>query len=259
MARSDRPALSLPARLARGPKGAQLQAILEGYVATLPPGSLLPSERELAERFGLARMTVRAQVERLAQRRLVYRQQGRGTFVAEPMLTHTEHLTSFTEDMRARGLAPGTRLVEAATDVAIGALAARMELPEGSAVLRIRRVRTADGVPMAVEETHLPADRFPGLSGDDLAGGSLYDLITGRYGVTMSQATQRVTVVTLAPDDVALLETTPDEPAFRIERLTRDADGVLIEYAASLYRGDRYEVVMHARRDAAPDRRRRRR
>jgi GntR family transcriptional regulator len=241
----------LPDELAVGGKGAALQEILEAYVAALEPGSALPSERELAERFGVARMTVRAQIERMAHRRLVYRQQGRGTFVAERRLAHTEHLTSFTEDMNSRGLSAGTRLLGIDTVRATRLLAARLEVPFGSGVVHISRVRTADGVPMAVEQTHLPAARFPGLADEDLTARSLYEVLAQRYGVTIAEAVQRVTVALVDDADAHLLETPKGEPAFRIERLTRDDGGAVIEYATSIYRGDRYEVLMHARRDLA--------
>jgi GntR family transcriptional regulator len=239
----------LPDELAVGGKGAALQEILEAYVAALEPGSALPSERELAERFGVARMTVRAQIERMAHRRLVYRQQGRGTFVAERRLAHTEHLTSFTEDMTSRGLTAGGRLLGIDTVRATRLLAARLEVPFGSKVVQVRRVRTADGVPMAVEQTHLPAARFPGLADEVLTARSLYEVLAQRYDVTIAEAVQRVTVALVDAADAHLLETPQGEPAFRIERLTRDDSGAVIEYATSIYRGDRYEVLMHARRD----------
>ncbi|MGZ4441664.1 MAG: GntR family transcriptional regulator [Nocardioidaceae bacterium] len=231
-----------------GSKGAQLQEILESYVNDLEPGSPLPSERELADRFGVARMTVRGQLERLVHRGLVYRQPGRGPFVAERMLAHTERLTSFTEDMRARGLVPGARLLATETIRAGRALAARLEVSQGSQVVRVRRVRTADDVPMAVEQTHLPARRFPGLAKRDLATGSLYDVLLTAYDVQLGDAVHRVTVVSLGPEEAKLLAASPGQPSFRIERTTRDTDGVVVEYASSVYRGDRYELLMHARR-----------
>lgn len=246
---SDSSGSTLPDNLPEGSKGAQLQEILEAYVARLEPGSPLPSEREMAQRFGIARMTVRGQLERLVHRGLVYRQPGRGTFVAERMLSHTDHLTSFTEDMQARGLTPGARLVQAGLIQADRALAARMEISQGSQVARIHRVRTADAAPMAVEVTHLPARRFPGLVDQDLTTHSLYDLLVNTYGVQIREGMHRVAVISLEPDDAALLEVAPGQPAFRLERTTRDADGVVIEYVSSIYRGDRYELIMHARRE----------
>ena len=234
---------------ATGAKGARLQEIFEAWVAELPPGSPIPSERDLAEHFGVARMTVRLQMDRLAQRGLVYRHRGRGTFVAERRFAHTEHLTSFTEDMRARGLEPGSRLLGVQEIRAGAVLAARLEISASSRVIRIARVRTADAEPMAAEETHLPARRFPGLLHEDLDHGSLYDLFTSKYGVEVAEAVQRVTVVALTAEQAELLATEPGRPAFRIERTTRDAEGTVLEFASSVYRGDRYEVLMHARRE----------
>jgi GntR family transcriptional regulator len=239
------PAVDMPPT---GAKGARLQQIFETWVAELPPGSPIPSERDLAENFGVARMTVRLQLDRLAQRGLVYRHRGRGTFVAERRFAHTEHLTSFTEDMHARGLEPGSRLLGIEEIRAGVDLAARLEISAASRVIRIRRVRTADAEPMAAEQTHLPARRFPGILHADLEHGSLYELFESRYGVRVAEATQRVTVVDLSPADADLLETEPGRPAFRIERTTRDANGDVLEFASSVYRGDRSEVVMHARR-----------
>jgi len=106
--RAEQGAAALPRRLPRGaPKGQALRAILEELVADLPPGTALPSERELADRYGLARMTVRNEVERLTAEGSVYRLHGRGTFVAEPRIAQAGALSSFTEDMVARGLVPG--------------------------------------------------------------------------------------------------------------------------------------------------------
>ena len=198
--------------------------------------------------LGVARMTVRLQLDRLAQRGSLYRQRGRGTFVAERRVAHTEHLTSFTEDMRARGLEPGSRLLGIEEIRADAHLATRLEISASSRVIRIRRVRTADAEPMAAEQTHLPARRFPGLLDEDLDHGSLYDLFEQRYAVRVAEADQRVTVTDLTDEEARLLETEAGRPAFRIERTTRDSDGAVIEFASSVYRGDRYEVLMHARR-----------
>lgn len=234
--------------LAEGPKGTQVREILENYIATLPPGSPLPSERELAERFSVARTTVRDQIERMASHGLVYRQRRRGTFVAEPRLSHTERLTTFTEDMQARGLEPGSRLLGVDTVRAGQTLATRMEVSVESKLLRIRRVRTADGVPMALEESYLLANRFKDLRESDFASGSLYELLATRYDITVGEATVRITVLALDQDQAAHLDTEDGAPAFLLERTARDTDGSVVEFASSIYRGDRYEVLMHPQR-----------
>ena len=236
-------ASSMPSSLSfRRPKGAELQEILESVLVTLPPGALLPSERGLARRYGVARATVSQAVEALAAKGLVYRVHGSGTFVAEPKFLQPETLTSFTEDMRSRGMTPGS-LVLAQEVVAASALVARhLQLVEGAPVVFVHRVRTADGEPMAVERTYLPSSRFPGLEGVDLTDRSLYDTLAANWGVPVAVADQWVSVARLAPDDAMTLGAAAAVPALLFQRVTREASGAIIEYVRALYRGDRYEV-----------------
>ena len=153
---------TLPRRLTGdSPKGAQLREILEGLLSVLPPGSALPSERELAERYGVARMTVRGELDRLAGDGLAYRIQGRGTFVSEPRVAQANALTSFTEDMRARGLEPSSRLIAREEHPAGGRMARRLELRPSAPLVRVDRLRLADAEPLAVEQVTLPLERFP--------------------------------------------------------------------------------------------------
>jgi GntR family transcriptional regulator len=246
MSESDRaiePARRLPAELSFGrPKGEQLQEILEGYIASLEPGTMLPSERLMAERFGVARMTVRSELERLASKGLIYRLQGRGTFVAEAKITQSVMLSSFSEDMRARGMSPGSRVLSQEVVAASDIVASNLEVAPGSAVVRIERVRTADGEPMALERAFLPSRTFPGLEDEDLTGVSLYEVLDRRYGVPVHTAVQRIGSVTLDDEEADMLGTPGGQAAFLIQRVTRASDEAVIEYVRSLYRGDRYEV-----------------
>jgi GntR family transcriptional regulator len=221
------------------PKGEQLQEILEGVVAALEPGALLPSERLLAERYGVARATVTQAVEGLVSRGLVYRVHGSGTFVAEPKFRQPLTLTSFTEDMRARGMTPGSVVRSQAVVPASEVVARHLALVP---VVHLERVRTADGEPMALERTHLPAQRLPGLESANLADASLYELLERRWGVRVAEADQWASVVRLTDDEAALLQVAPGQPALLFQRLTRDPSGTPVEYVRSLYRGDRYEV-----------------
>src|SRR4029450_11132124 len=174
---------ALPRRLSyTRPKGEQLQGILEGVSAARPPGALLPSERLLAERYGVARATVTQAVEGLVSRGLVYRVHGSGTFVAEPKFRQPLTLTSFTEDMRARGMTPGSVVRSQAVVPASEVVARHLALVPGSPVVHLERVRTADGEPMALERTHLPASRLPGLESAALPGASLLELLGRRRG-----------------------------------------------------------------------------
>jgi GntR family transcriptional regulator len=121
-------------------------------------------------------------------------------------------------------------------------VARHLALVPGSPVVHLERVRTADGEPMALERTHLPAQRLPGLESADLANASLYDLLERRWDVRVANADQWAGVVRLTIDEAALLQVDPDQPALLFQRLTRDPGGTPVEYVRSLYRGDRYEV-----------------
>jgi GntR family transcriptional regulator len=240
----------LPRRLPRGPKGEALREILEGLVASLPPGSPLPSERLLAERYGVARMTVRAEVDRLATQGAVYRLHGRGTFVAEPRVAQALAFSSFTEDMRARGMEPGSIVRSQELMEAPPFLASTLEIPSDAPVALIERVRTADGTPMAFERAHLPADRFPRVEDADFAHESLFEVLGG-YGVRLHEADQRVVAVAIGSNDARLLAVDEGQPGLLFHTLARDAAGTPAYYATSLYRGDRYEIALLQRRDEA--------
>jgi GntR family transcriptional regulator len=234
---------SLPPTLsARRPKGEQLQEILEGVVGALEPGALLPSERLLAERYAVARATVTQAVDGLVARGLVYRVHGSGTFVAEPKFRQPLTLTSFTEDMRARGMTPGSVVRSQAVVPASEVVARHLALVPGTPVVHMERVRTADGEPMALERTHLPAQRLPGLEDADLTDASLYELLERDWGVRVAEADQWANVVRLTDEEAALLHVSADQPALLFQRVTRDPSGAPVEYVRSLYRGDRYEV-----------------
>jgi GntR family transcriptional regulator len=239
------PARRLPRRLADGrPKGEQLREILEAHAAALAPGSPLPSERELAERYGVARMTVRGEIERLTSEGVIYRAHGRGSFVAEPRVAQAMTLTSFTEDMRGRGMEPSSTVVAQELVEAGEALAARLEVRPRSAILRLDRVRLADGIAMAFEQAYLPAARFPGIEDADFAGVSLFEVLAERWGVELGDADQRVVATAIEGEEAALLEVREGQPGLRFSTLARDSDGAPVYYAVSLYRGDRYEIEL---------------
>jgi GntR family transcriptional regulator len=247
---TDRTLSGLPRRLPRGrPKGQALRLILEDLLAARPPGAALPSERELAERYGLARMTVRTEIERLTAEGLVYRLQGRGTFVADPRVAQSQAFSSFTEDMVARGLAPGSIVRSTTIMEADGFLAASLELAPGDRVFCLDRVRTADGRPMAIEQAFLPLERFAGIEHVDFAEASLFEVLDRRFGVTLRAAHQRVVVVRIEADQAPLLGVSENQPGLRFHTVARDRDDVPVYYAVSLFRGDQYEIELHQTRE----------
>src|SRR3954453_21586841 len=141
------------------PKYFQLREILLDLIEDdeLPVDAPIPSERELCQRFGLSRMTVRQAVDHLVTEGRLYRVPARGTFVARPKIEMPLRLVSFTEDMLSRGLRPGAVDLDRRTVLADARLAGLFRVEPGTAIHVIDRLRTADGEPMALERSHLPA------------------------------------------------------------------------------------------------------
>ena len=187
-------------------------------------------------------MTVRGAIGRLVLQGLVHRVQGQGTFVSEPRVAQPTSLTSFTEDMAARGMTPGSIVLIQELVPAPHPVALRLELGAGEPIVRIERVRSGDGDPIALERSHLPARRFPGLDELDLANRSLYEVLADAYGCELGTSRQRIAAVTLSHAEAHLLHAAHDMPALQIERVTRDLEGNPVEFVRSVYRGDRFEL-----------------
>ena len=241
----------LPRKLSRrSPKGEQLRSIMEDLIDAAKPGDPLPSERELAERYDVARMTVRAEITRLAAEGMVERVQGRGTFVAEARVAQAAALSSFTEDMRARGLTAGSQVLGQATEPADDGVARRLGIEPGTPVVRVRRVRTADGEPMALEEAFLVAERFGALAEEDLEGASLFTVLEERFGARFPAADQQVVAVEIVGEDANLLRVAPGRAGLKFHTILIDTDERPLAYAWSLFRGDRYEIRLRQERRA---------
>lgn len=214
-------------------------ALINGGLA---PHAKLPTERELADELDVSRVTVRRVLGSLAAENVIYRIQGSGTFVRPRRIAKAMELTSFSEDMRSRGLVPGSLGVEIGERAADAELAAVLELTPGTPVVSVHRVRTADGERMCLERSEIPASLVPGLTADDLKT-SLYDVLRQRYGMTIDRAETSVTATVADPDDAAQLGIPPYSAVFRVSRIAVDDRGRPVEHAVSLYRGDRYSYV----------------
>jgi GntR family transcriptional regulator len=226
-------------------RSTEVSARVAALCAELGPGAMLPGERELSGRFGVSRATVRKALEELMARRVIERRHGAGTFVRRPAEAQPLMATSFGDDMRRRGLEPSSRLLWWDTVVADTELAGRLEMPGGEAVLRVCRVRLADGEPMTLETLHAPAARVPGLTGEDLEGAaSYYDVLATRFGRRIRTGTQSVAPVVLGAGEADLLGVAPGAAALRFVRTSRDQHGEVVERVESLARGDRYLIEM---------------
>jgi GntR family transcriptional regulator len=238
----------LPADEPRIPKYYGLKRHLLEMTQTLPPGSPVPPERTLSVEFGTSRTTVRQALQELVVEGRLERIQGKGTFVAKPKVAQALRLTSYTEDMRAQGLEPTSRLLEIGYMLADDVLSERLAVKPRARVLRIERLRLANGDPMALETTHLSAQRFTGLRRHLERSNSLYAVLSEKYGVTLLEAEETIETVPAPPREAHLLGTDVGLPLLLLSRHSLGEDGKPVEYVRAFYRGDRYKFVAHLQR-----------
>ena len=233
------------ARIVDGPKPkhVQLREILRRLIENeLPPGSAIPSERELAERFGVSRLTVRSAVARLVADGLLVTVRGKGTYTMQRRMELQLYLMSFTSDMRRRGLTPSTEVLGTAEAVPPQDTAGALRLAAGQTAYRLFRLRRADGVPLAVERGWYHRDHVPGLFELDLTD-SLYTQLAERFGVVFDHATQTVWAEAADRETARLLGVRTGTPLLAFRRISFRG-GSPVEDMTSWYRGDHYQVTM---------------
>ena len=208
----------------------------------LKPLEALPGERDIAEAFNVSRVTVRKAISGLVEQGLLTQRQGSGTFVAAPpqrVEQPLSRLTSFTEDMRLRGLEASVRWLARTVTLASPDEAMRLSLSPSDTVSRLRRLRLANNVPMAIECATVPT-RF--LADPNLVEASLYDVLEAN-GALPVRALQRLRAANLSPEDAALLEVSPGAAALAIDRMSYLESGTPVEFTQSFYRGDAYDFI----------------
>jgi len=212
------------------------------------PHERLPSERELEEAYRISRMTARRALEELEAEGYIYRAQGRGSFVAEPKIRQgLLWLTSFTEDMKERGMCAGARVLEVRV-LKDEKVARRLKVDPDEEFVKLQRLRTADGEPMALEVSFLRRKLCPGLEEYDFNDRSLYKTLE-EFGLHLGRAEQTVEAKVADDFEAELLGVKPGTPLLSMERVTYLADGQTpIEYVRSLYRGDRYKLFVELKR-----------
>jgi len=216
----------------------QLASSLEQRIAPMAPHAAPPTERELMEEFSMSRSTVRQALRVLMARGLVYQVQGSGTYVADPeVVSKTLRLTGFSEDMRQRGLTPSSSVISNETVEATSELATALQVPTGTSLRKLRRLRLADGVPMALETIHLISDLL--ASSELNFDHSLYEQLADA-GIVVDRAAQTIRAVNLDVDQARLLDQAVGAAAIQVSRVTYTDHGQPFEQAVTTYRGDRY-------------------
>jgi GntR family transcriptional regulator len=207
------------------------------------PGDRIPSESELIERYQVSRTTVRQVLDMLVNEGLIYRQSGRGTFVAHPTVEQVlVRIISFTEDMLQRDFKPGTQILSAGLIPAPQDIAEKLEVELGEELAYLERLRLADGEPMSIEESHLVHRFCHGVLRGDYASSPLRQALERDHGIRLVRAKQVIRAL-LAPSDLAGLLSIPSDSALLyIERVSYSDQNIPVEFLRIYYRADRYSL-----------------
>jgi GntR family transcriptional regulator len=212
-------------------------------IERLGVGEAIPSERQLSGHLGVSRLTVRAALDDLVREGFLERRHGAGTFVSEPKIAQELTMTSFTEDMRRRGMVPSSKTLELKTVAAGARLGRLLHVSPSERIVVVTRLRYADRETMAIETLHVSEALVPGLTAKDLEQHSFYELLEERFGVVVVGGSQAIEPTVTNEEESAALGVPLHSPAFLFERTTNAADGTIVEYVRSIYRGDRYRLV----------------
>lgn len=219
----------------------QLQRSLRNIIESrvLGPDDALPPERDLAEELAVSRITVRKAIDGLVEEGLLIRRQGSGTFVSNRVEKNFAKLTSFSEDMRARGRKPHSVWLNRAAGSVTPEEALALRSSPGTPVYRFHRIRYADDAPMALEYATVLASCLQSV---EAVESSLYEALE-KTGNRPAHALQRLRAVLLTGEQAQLLKAQEKDPGLLVERLGSLKDGRTIEFTQSFYRGDIYDFV----------------
>jgi GntR family transcriptional regulator len=224
-------------------KQAETRDLVLDLIEQLSVGEAIPSERQLSADFGVSRLTVRAALDELVREGYLVRRHGSGTFVSEPKIAQELTMTSFTDDMRLRGLEPASKTLELRVTPAGARLGRLLHVSPSEPVVVAVRLRLAGGESMAIETVHIRASHVPGLTAKDLEEHSFYEILRERYGITVVGGEQTIEPTVTDEDESSALGVPLHSPAFRFERVTHSETGEIVEFVDSIYRGDRYRLV----------------
>ncbi|MGB4135253.1 MAG: GntR family transcriptional regulator [Microbacterium sp.] len=207
----------------------------------IPPGARLENEISIAERLGVSRPTVRRAIQELVDKGLLVRRRGIGTQVVQGSVTRQVELTSLYDDLQSAHHEPGTQVLAHEVIPADDVVAEALGIPPGTPVLRLRRRRSTDGVPVAVMENHLPAP-LTDITVEQLESRGLYQILRAR-GVAISVAKQKIGARRAEADEHELLDIDTGGPVLTMERVSFDQSGAAVEFGHHCYRPDMYSFA----------------
>jgi GntR family transcriptional regulator len=219
----------------------------------LQAGEQLPNELQLAEQFGISKITVRQALQGLAELGYIRREHGRGTFVCKLKVDQgPRELTSFSEEMRRHRVSPSSRVLMSAVRKADVRISEALAISIGKPLFVLKRLRMADGEPMGVQTAHIPLDMVPGLEKENLENLSLYQILQSRYNLQPARARETYFAIRAKADLAKLLGVASGSAVFDVERVTFLPNGKPFEFVQSTIRGDRYSIILELAADRAP-------
>lgn len=204
----------------------------------LQPGARVPSERELAEKMNVSRTTARLALDELVASGVVYREQGRGTYVAEPRMRGLLGFASFSEDMRARGFTPSSKILKQEVIKADDKLQAMLRFPAGDRILHLVRLRLADDEPVALQSSYIPLALAPGLETKQLENRSLFTILRSDYFVYPAWTEAEMEARKANANTAVLLNLEENDPVLVVRGLTYTDSFEIVESVETIYRGE---------------------
>jgi len=233
------------------PKYYQLMEIIKEMIRSdkLKQGMRIPSENELQEKYRLSNTTVRKAINELLHEGIIYREQGKGTFLAKARVDQElTKITSFTEDMLRRGLKPSSKVISVDVILPPPEVISSLILDKNEEVIKIGRLRLVNREPMAIQTSYLPYKLCPGIEKEDLTQ-SLTVILRNRYNLHLVKAIQNL-YPSLADDyESRMLKLSKGSPVLIAERISYLSNNRPAEFLKSVYRGDRYKFVVELRRE----------
>jgi GntR family transcriptional regulator len=225
------------------PYYAQLAEILRTAITAgdLEPDAALPSEAELGAAYALSRTAVRQALGELAAEGLVRKEKGRGSFVRGPRRADfvVQEMRGFHDELTERGHSVDTRVLDQRIDASTADEATLLLIPTGADVVRLERLRFADGAPICVVQTVVAAARFPGLEQVDLSGVSLYKVLRSEYGIEASGGHRMIEAVAADRTYARHLGVRAGSPLLKLSSINNAQDGQPFELFTAWYRADR--------------------
>jgi GntR family transcriptional regulator len=207
------------------------------------PGDMISPASELVKQYHVSSITIRQALEMLEQEGLIYRQPGRGTFIAHPTLEQNlTRIISFTEDMLNRGNKPGTKVMKSGLVPAVEEIARKLQVGPNEELACVKRLRLADGEPLSFEESFLVHKYCQGILQHDFATNSMRLILEKEFGIRLMKAKQTIRALQVPGNLVKSLSLKPGAPILFIERVSYSQYELPVEFLRIYYRGDRYEL-----------------